>query len=206
MLTEVVLGGLVTVSPPAGWGVLAKENESDGDADNDDTRDNEGYSPSSVLAHVLVPDEGVVDGRHQEVCDSTTSITETSSQRVGGTNNLLVKEASSPYLARHEAATEDTNEETNGVESASIGDGTGKECRDGTDEETSSKGPPWSEAVTCWSSNETNEKSGSQGNNVGVGNLDLGDVWVKLSSNDVGKQWWKGVPFWLLVNFNMVVV
>ena len=198
MLAKVVLSGLVTVGPLAGWCILTKEKESKGYADDDDTRNNEGYSPSDVLAQVVVGDKGGVDGRHEEVCDTTTSVTETGSERVGGTNNLLVEETSGPYLARHEATTEDTDEETDGVKSSSGLNGASEECRDGANDETSGKGPPWSKAITRWTSNKTNEKSGSQSNDVGVGNLHLGDVWVKLSSNDICEEGWEGVPFWLL--------
>ena len=195
VLTKVVLSSLVTVGPLACWCVLAAEEKSNGSANDDHTRNDKRHPPSSVLGHVLVLDEGVVDGRHQEVGDSTTSITKTSSERVGSTNNFLVKETSSPYLARYEATTENTNEETDRVKTGRVLDGTCEEGRDGTDNETSSKGPSWSKAITSWTSDKTNEKSSSESNNVGVGNLDLGDLWMKLTSDDICEEWWKGIPF-----------
>lgn len=47
-------------------------------------------------------DEGLVDGRHNEVRDATTGITNTASQSIRRPDNVLVEEASRPDLARHE--------------------------------------------------------------------------------------------------------
>jgi hypothetical protein len=46
---------------------------------------------------------------------STTGVSPSSSESIGSTNDILVKEPSTPYLARHKCGTENTNEEPRDV-------------------------------------------------------------------------------------------
>ena len=69
-----------------------------------------------MFSETLLCDEGVVNGRHGEIGDASTSVTEAGGDGVGGANDVLVEEASGPYLARYETAAQDTDEEPEGVE------------------------------------------------------------------------------------------
>lgn len=59
-------------------------------------------------------DQGVEDGRHQEVGDASTRITKAGSECVGCADDVLVEEAGRPDLAWYETTTQNTNEETEG--------------------------------------------------------------------------------------------
>ena len=83
---------------------------------------------------MLVLDERVEDSWHDEVCDSTTCVTPSTGQRVGSSDDILVKETSRPNLARHEGTTEDTNEESDGVETGSAANCSSESRRNSTEE------------------------------------------------------------------------
>lgn len=139
-----------------------------------------------------IADERVVDGGHDEVSNTTTSVTKTSSQGVCGSDDVLVEESSGPYLARDERATEYTNEETDGVEASRAGDGTSQESGDSTDEQACCKGDARAKAITCGTSDETNQECCSEGNDIGVGNLMLGELHVFC--NDIAEERREGIP------------
>lgn len=61
-------------------------------------------------------DEGVIHGGHDEVGDATAGITPSACESIGSADDVLIKEASRPYLARHEGAAEDANKEAACVE------------------------------------------------------------------------------------------
>ena len=69
-----------------------------------------------MRCETLLGYERVVDGWHGEVGDATTCVSEAGGDGVGGANDVLVEEASGPYLARYETAAQDTDEEPEGVE------------------------------------------------------------------------------------------
>ena len=146
-----------------------------------------------MTGEALILHEGVVDGRHDKVCDTTTGVTETSSQGVGSTNNVLIVETSCPYLARHERATEDTNEESEDIQAGSTGDGTSQEGGNGTKEQASGECVSRTEAIASRTGNQTNEESGSQGDDVGVGDLVLADT--NVLGNDIAEKWRECVPY-----------
>ena len=112
VFSQILLGGEVAFAPFSCWGVGADQEQSDGDGDDDDEWDNERHSPCLVGSQVLMRNQRVEDGGHQEVCDTATRIAEACGERVARANNVLIKEASRPYLARHKATAKDTNEET----------------------------------------------------------------------------------------------
>ena len=189
---EVGLGALETVSPLASGSVFATEEEGQGDSSNQDARNNEGNTPSNVAGETVVLHKRGVDGRHDEVSDTTTGVTETGSQGVGGTNNVLIVETSCPYLARHERATKNTNEESENVEASSILDGTSQEGRDSTKKQAASECVSGTEAITSRASNQTNKESGSQGDDIGIGDFVLADV--DVLGNDIAEQWRECIP------------
>lgn len=64
--------------------------------------------------------------------NTTTSVTPTSSKRVGCTDNALVEEASAPDLAWDESSTQNTNEESQGDQAVGCCDKTRHGCWDGS--------------------------------------------------------------------------
>jgi len=77
----------------------------------------------------MVANKRVIDGWHDEVCDTTAGITEARGKGVGGANNTLVEEAGRPHLARDERSTENTDEKTESQQARSIVDGTSQKGR-----------------------------------------------------------------------------
>jgi len=147
-----------------------------------------------MTGEAIVLHKRSVDGRHNEVGNATTGVTEASGQGVGGTNNVLVIETSCPYLARHERATKNTNKESENIETSSILDGTGKEGGDSTEKQTAGECVSGTEAITSRTSNQTDEESGSQGDDVGVGDFVLADV--DVLGNDIAEQWRECIPIY----------
>jgi hypothetical protein len=54
---------------------------------------------------------------HDEISYTTAKISKTTSECIGSTDDVFVEEAGGPDLARNEGTTQNSNEETNGVES-----------------------------------------------------------------------------------------
>lgn len=159
VLAEVVINGVQAVFPATKRGVGAEEEQASCDNEDEDTRDNKVDTPGDVGPLVLVSDEGVVNGRHDEVGNTSTSVTETGSDGVGGTDNVLVEEPSHPYLARNERTTEDTDEETVCVKTSCVLHTSSTESGNGTSNEADSEGPSRSEKVTKVTSKQTDEKT-----------------------------------------------
>ena len=101
---------------------------------------------------MLVGDEGVKDGRHEKVCDASTGIAKTASQRVGSANNVLVEEAGRPYLARDETATKDTDKEAECEQPVDSSDSPSQGGRNGANQKAAGKGVAWAEAIARWAS------------------------------------------------------
>ena len=137
---QILLGGEMAVLPFSGGGIGAQEQHCNGDGDDDDEGDDESHSPGLVGGHVLILDEGVEDCRHQEVCDTTSSIAKACNQSVARANDVLVEESSRPYLARHKAAAQNTDEETESHETLGAGDCTCKHGGYGARKQTGCKG------------------------------------------------------------------
>ena len=112
MLGEILLGAEVTLAPFASWCIWAADQEGSSDRDDADERYDESDTPRDMGREMLIRHQRIENGGHQKVGHSSSSIPETSSEGVGGTDNVLVEEASGPYLARHKRATQNTNKET----------------------------------------------------------------------------------------------
>lgn len=120
---------------------------------NDDEWNDEGYSPSNVQGEVLILHQRVEDGGHHEVGDSSSSISPPGSKCITCSHDVLVEKSSRPYLARYKGSSEDTNEETNYVETCCTGYGTGKGTRNGADDKASCEGILGAETIACGSGN-----------------------------------------------------
>lgn len=53
LLVEIVLGGLISVGPFAGWCVVAEEEECEGDGRDEDAGDNECHTPRNVWGEAI---------------------------------------------------------------------------------------------------------------------------------------------------------
>ena len=83
----------MALAPLPSRGIGAADEHSNGrDRDNDE-RYNECHPPCDVGCKMLILYQGVEDGRHQEVGDTPSSVTETPSQGVGCSDNVLVEES-----------------------------------------------------------------------------------------------------------------
>ena len=122
MFSQIMLGGEVAFAPFSCRGVGTNQQHHDGGGNDDDEWDNESHSPCLVGRQTGLVDEGVEDGRHQEVCDPSSSVAEACSERVARANDVLVEKSSRPYLARHKATAKDTDEETESQETFGTGD------------------------------------------------------------------------------------
>jgi hypothetical protein len=124
---------------------------------------------------------------HDEVCDSTTGVTEATGERVCSSDNVLVKETCRPDLARYERATEDTDEESQNDESLSVVNGECQSSGECTSKQAASEDISWAETIAKWSSNNTYNECCSKSNNVGVGNFILCKVQIRLDG--LGNEW-----------------
>lgn len=158
VLLHVVFDSIEAGLPASGRCIWAEEEEAGSDEDDDDTGDDEVDAPCDVRGKA-VSAEGVVDGGHDEVCDTTTRITETSSEGIGGTDAVLVEETRHPYLTWDEGTTEDTDEEAVGVEAGGICYTSSTECRDSTSDEADGEGPAGTEEIAEVPGAETNEET-----------------------------------------------
>ena len=118
----------MAVCPFAGWGVGAEDEHRGGGGCDDDEGDDEGHAPGDVCREMLLLDKGVEDGGHEEVCDASACVAEAACEGVGCADDVLVEEASGPYLTWNKAAAEDTDEESKSQEATSVVYGTGKDC------------------------------------------------------------------------------
>ena len=191
VLAEVVLSRLEAISPLARGGILAAEEESKGNSGNDNTGDDKGDAPRRVRRDTSV-DQRAVDGRHDKVCDTTTCVTQASSERVCSANNVLVEAASSPHLTRDESSTEDTDEETDSVKSSGARDGTSQKRRDGTDQQACCECDSGTETITSGARHKTDKKGSSQSNDIGVCDFVLAEL--HILGDDIAEEWREGIP------------
>jgi hypothetical protein len=114
--------------------------------------------------------------------DTTTGVTPATNQGIGGSDDVPVKEARSPYLARHECTTKDANEETDKVQAHGIVRCAGESSWNGTREQQSREGQTRTEVIAHGSSNEPNQQCCNERNNIRVGDLILRKVHVRFDA------------------------
>lgn len=92
--------------------------------------------------------------------DTTARVTPPSNQRVGSSNNIFVEKASRPYLARHESATQNTDEEANSIERSSVVRSTRKRRRNRSDQKATDESKTGAKSIAKRASNTShNERS-----------------------------------------------
>ena len=69
----------MTFAPLAGGRVWAKEQHGDSGAGDANEWDDESHSPGDVSTKPLIGNKTVENGRHEKVCDASSSIAKTSS-------------------------------------------------------------------------------------------------------------------------------
>ena len=158
----------MSVLPLSSWAILACEENTHSDGCDDDEWNNECDSPGDVRSKSLILDKRIEDSGHDEVSDSTTRVTPTTSQGVRCPDDVLVEEAGGPDLTRDEGSTEDTDEEAKhddagwGSHETSHG-GWDCTCKQAADEYVAR-----AEAITERTSDKTNDKCTSQTHDIGV--------------------------------------
>lgn len=180
------------VGPSTGWRVLCQEEHGNSSCSNEDEGHDEGDAPCDVRGETRLVDQRIEDGRHDEISDTTTRVTPAADQCVGGTDNVAVEEAGGPNLARHEAAAEDANEESDGVKTGGIVDGTREHSRDGAEEQKGDKCESWSELIAHRPRHGADKECGGQRDDVGVCDFLCGEVEIFLDG-DTELRGWSGM-------------
>lgn len=144
---EVRLGGMVTLVPGSRRGVGAETQKRDGKGDDHGQRNEKGQAPG--LADAVAPGcESVVHRRHDNVGDAAPGCAKPAGERIGGANNVFVKETCRPDLAGDKCAPEDTDKEAAGIQTLGAVDKGGEAERDRTDEEKTTEILSRAEEVT----------------------------------------------------------
>lgn len=163
---------LVSLVVPAPHRGVRAEKEHGNTADEQtNERNDKGNPPCLGRAEALMSDERVKDGGHDEVSNTTAGVTPTTSQGVGGADNVLVEEASAPHLARDKGSTQDTNEKSGNVETCGILHERSKADGETTEKDEGGVYSSRAKLVTKGSGDEAEEEGCAEGYNVGVGNL-----------------------------------
>lgn len=186
---EALLSSGHPVAPLSCRRVLTQKHDAKSHKDNEDTGHNEAHAPR-LVARQSVRHKRLVHSRHDEVSDTTTKITKSASERVRRADNVLVEESGGPYLTRYEATTEDTDEESQRIQTTCVGDSASKEGRDSASKQTPSEGESRAKAVTAGAGDEAYDECCCQCDDVTVG--DLIRFHLQVASNDVGEKGWKG--------------
>lgn len=149
----------VAVGPFAGWCVLAEEEHSQGKSRDEDGWNDEADSPGNMVGESSAFYQAVKDGGHDEVCDTTTCVTDTSHESICGAHDVLVEELHGPDLAWDEGTTENTDEEADGQHAMSRGNKTGHCCWNHTGEKEINIDESWTEAIAQWSNQSSYKKT-----------------------------------------------
>ena len=99
---EIFLRGMVALRPLPGRRVRADEDHGNGRGCDNDKGHDEADAPGDMGTKSTGNNERIKDGRHEEVGDAASRITEAGGEGIGGTDNVLVEEASRPDLTGHE--------------------------------------------------------------------------------------------------------
>lgn len=113
--------------------------------------------------------------------DSAASIAKPGRECICRANHLLVEEAGTPHLARNKTCTKDTDKKPDGKQLAFGISGSGEEGGNSTNDQATGKGPARSKAIAAGPSNQSDKQCCTQRDNVGVGNIDLGQFQVFLN-------------------------
>lgn len=154
-IDDVRVGGLGTVffHPDVAFGpfahgrVVTSKEHSHSQGHDDDEWNHIGDAPCLVWRETLGMDEGVIHSRHDKICDTTTRVSPTTSQGIGCSNNLLIKEPGAPDLAGDKCASKNANEEAQCDQTLRIGDEAGHGSWDGATEEKTDEDETGAEAV-----------------------------------------------------------
>lgn len=92
-------------------------------------------------------DEGVIHCRHDKIGNTATRVPPSTSQGIGSSNNLLVKEPGTPDLTGDKRASQDTNEKAQCDQTLGVGDEAGHGSRDGAAEEKADEDETGAEAI-----------------------------------------------------------
>ena len=156
---EVGFSSRLSLRPFACRAIGAENEEEEGCSDNEDSRDNERDSPCLMWLKAILK-EGIIHSWHNEIGDTTTEITESTSQGIGSSNDILVEKSSRPHLAGHKAATKNANEEPERIKTRDIEYGAGEEGGNGSSQETAGKGHARTKVITARPCNKTNDETG----------------------------------------------
>jgi len=104
-------------------------------------------------------DEGVEDGRHEEIGDTSSSVTKASGECVGRAHHVLVKKAGGPNLTWDKATAEYANEESDCKKAFGVGDCTCHYSWYRASQQAACEGVSRSIPITHGSSDESNEKT-----------------------------------------------
>ena len=98
--------------------------------------------------------------------NTTSRVTPASDQRIGCSDHILVEESGCPDLAGNKCASEDTNEEADGIEAGSVVDRACESSGNGAEEQASDEDFSGAEFVAEGTRNEAEEEGGGEGDDV----------------------------------------
>lgn len=124
----------------------------------------------------------MIRGRKDLLGDTTSGIAKATDQRIGGSNNVLVEEASGPDLAGNESSTEDADEKADEVQAHGVLRSASQCSRDCAGEEQVRKGLTRANVIAHGTGDYTDEQSCSERNDVRVGNFVLGQMQIGLDT------------------------
>jgi len=91
MTDEVLFCGEMTLTPFSCRGIRAEDDHCDSGSSNNDKRNNKRNPPGYIVRETLSLHQRIKDGRHEEICDSPTSVAQATSQGIGGAYDVLVE-------------------------------------------------------------------------------------------------------------------
>lgn len=150
--------------------VVAEDNEANRYKHDEDTRDHERHPPRLVRGKAIA-DQGLVHRRHDKVSNTSTEVSESARERIRSANNILVEEARGPDLARHKAASKNTDEKPKRVQTGGIVHGSSEKSGYGAGEQAAGECQARAEVVACRAGDEAHNQCGCEGDDVGVCNL-----------------------------------
>lgn len=157
---EASLDLCVPSSPFSLWegGIGAEQEHGNGRHDDDDEWHDECDAPSDVCRVTLVVNQRVEYRRHDEICDSSPSISPASGQGIRRAHAVLIEEGCRPDLTGDKGCAKDADEETYGNKSCYVGDSTGEHSGDSTSQQNSGEGIPRSKTITARPCRQTNNE------------------------------------------------